>query len=87
MKLICLFGQRVGDHGEEFAPELLLAWDSYCVEDNYVGWSEALQKTKSELPAEDWQALRIIEVLVDEDEIRRMLVGPARMRGKVVCGP
>ena len=43
MNIRTMWGQRLVSHPGEFGPELMVAWDEYCVDENWDGWNEACQ--------------------------------------------
>ena len=67
MKLMCLFGLRKGY--EEEMPELMVAWDEYCVDANPEGFHDDCEKAKKSWGT-DLVAHRMIEVRINEDQLR-----------------
>lgn len=41
MRIYMLMGQRPCSYPGEYGPELIVAWDEFCVEQNPDGWEEA----------------------------------------------
>lgn len=39
MRVVCLFGERRGYEGD--MPELMVAWDEYCIDANPEGFEKA----------------------------------------------
>jgi hypothetical protein len=70
-----LWGQRVVTYDGEYAPELLLAWDEYTLDDNWDGWVEARDASIAELGSE-LAAHREIIVEVDDDAIDALFAVP-----------
>jgi hypothetical protein len=74
MKLHILFGQRKEAYEGEHAPEPLLCWSEFEIDDNPEGWEEAKEKEIEN--GKSWlQATREICLSVDGDRIRQLLVG------------
>lgn len=87
MKLHILFGQRKERYEGEHAPEALVCWDEYSVEENGEGFDEAcVAARKSNGGEEAFAAFRVIDVTVDGDKIRDMLVGQATIIGTIKGG-
>ena len=74
MRIHVLFGQRKEDYDGQYAPEALLAWDEYSREDNYDGFEEAVENEKKTV-GDQMTAMRVIDLEVDGDKIRRLLIG------------
>lgn len=80
MKLYVLFGQRK----EQYAPEALLCWEEYSVDENPDGWEEAVEAEKAKaLKSEDFSALRVITVAVDGNKIARLLNDTPAVTGTI----
>lgn len=47
MKIKLIFGHRRESYDGQYAPEVLDAWDECCLEENYEGFAESLEKQKS----------------------------------------
>lgn len=82
MRLHVLFGQRIESHEGEYGPEVLACWDEFSVDENPDGFNDACDKARADY-GRDMAAMRIIEVEVDQDKIRHMLVGRVVLAGKV----
>lgn len=82
MNLHILFGQRKQSYAGEHAPEPLLCWSEYEIEENPEGFDqEVLEKTKK--AESDFSAVRLIVVEVDQDKIARLLNEPPTVKGTV----
>lgn len=44
MKIYTLWAQRTDNHNYGLWPELLVAWDEYCIEGNEEGYEEAVKE-------------------------------------------
>ena len=77
MKLHCLFGLRKGYE----LPELMVAWDEYCVDSNPEGFEEDCEKAK-ESWGDDLVAHRMIEVKIDEEQLRAQFT-TGEMKGEI----
>lgn len=81
MKLKCLFFQRDETYEGQHAPELLCAVDEYTDDDN-PEWFVNEQKEH-----EAWMVgkgvVRVIEIEVDQDSIRRMLTKQPKIDGTI----
>lgn len=66
MKLICLFGTR--KHSLD-APELMLAWDEYSMDENPEGFSQECKDARKSW-GEDLEQWRTIEIEIDEERLR-----------------
>lgn len=82
MKIKVLFGQRKESYPGEYGPEVLFAWDEFCVDQNPEGFADALEKTRAEY-APDMAAMRLLDVEVDQDRIRRLLLATPMVSGTV----
>jgi hypothetical protein len=82
MDLHILFGQRKESYDGEHAPEALVCWTEYDVDENAEGWQEAVAKAKAE-NGEHMLAMREIRVTCDGDHIRRLLLGSPAILGTV----
>jgi len=84
MKLLILFGQRVQQYEGQYAPEALLCWDEYCVDENPDGWADAVEAEKKKaLDSKDFTAVRVIEVVVDGNKVYRLLNETPILKGEV----
>lgn len=64
MEIKCLFGMRV-DCTE---PELMVAWDEYCVDSNYEGFEEACENAKKSWGKELIMA-RMVSIQIDPQKL------------------
>lgn len=83
MRILCLFGQAKESYEGEYAPELICAVDEFVLENNPPIWD----KIKKDALAGDYEknfiSLREIEISVDGDEIRNMLLKTPTLKGIV----
>ena len=86
MMLHILFGHRKESYEGENAPEPLLCWSEFEVDDNPKGFNDAVLRTLQER-ASDFEVTRLILVHVDGDAILRILRDPPVIEGKVVHEP
>lgn len=74
MKIYAIFGQRTCDYPDEYAPELLEAWDEYAVEENPQGWDEKLDHWLSQQgPGKPFDKVEVFHLDVDEEIIYKVL--------------
>ncbi len=52
----------------EDTPELLTAWDGYCIEANWEGWEEDCRKSL-EAVGSDVEAKRFLNVHIDDNKL------------------
>ncbi len=82
MKLFILFGQRNQSYEGEYAPETLVCWEEFSVEENPEGFEgecdAAREKNKN-----DFSAFRVIHVNVDGDKIDRLLNKTPVVKGDI----
>lgn len=74
MKVHILFGVRKEDYPGQYGTEARLAWDEYCIEENPEGWAKAVEEERK-LVGDDMQAMKVVVLDVDEDRIRKLVVG------------
>jgi hypothetical protein len=82
MDLYILFGQRKENYDGEHAPEALLCWTEYDVDENGEGWDAEVAKVTA-TNATSMAAIRVVRVAVDQDKIRRLLLVPPKVEGNV----
>lgn len=83
MKLFVLFGQRKESYEGEYAPEALLVWDEYMVDDNFEGYEKAVADEKNK--SAGWmQTMRVVTLEVNQDTIREMLIGEPIVKARIV---
>lgn len=83
MKISILFGQRKETYDWEYGPEVLVAWDEYSIDENPDGFEKECDKAKYKYEAE-MAAMRVIEIEVDGDKIRDLLMGRSVVPGKIL---
>ncbi len=83
MKLLVLFGQRKESYDGEHAPEALACWTEYDAEGNPEGWEAAVAEGKKTYGS-DMITYRVIEVWVNQAQIRDLLIGTGSVQGKIV---
>lgn len=57
-------------HYSQDTPEMVEAWSEFDIDANYEGWCEARDKAVASI-GDDLHTVRVINVHVDYDEIRR----------------
>ena len=82
MKLHILFGHRHEVYAGEHAPEPLLCWSEFEVEENPDGFETAVKEILTER-SKDFAKMRMFDVHVDDDAIVRALHEKPVLRGKV----
>lgn len=82
MKLHILFGQRLQSYKGEYAPEALVCWDEFAVDENPEGFENECAKTEDKY-ASQFSAWRVIVVKVDGDKIVRLLNRAPEIEGTV----
>lgn len=80
MNLHILFAQRRQSYDGEHAPEALLCWTEFDVDENPDGFDEAVAEAQK---APDFTAFRVILVKVDGDKIDRLLNRPPVIQGEI----
>lgn len=83
MNLHILFGQRIQAREGEYAPEVLLCWTEYDIDENPEGFDEEVERAQ-EKAASDFSTTRVIIVQVDQDRITRLLNEAPVVKGKVL---
>jgi len=74
MRIYAIFGQRNCTYEDEYAPELLEAWDEYAIDENEQGWDEKLDKWFSmQGPSKEFSKIEVFHIEVDEEMIYRVL--------------
>jgi len=84
MKLYILFGQRPEEYAGQYAPEALVCWDQFCIEENPDGFDEDCKKALERCGKDAFAATKVIKVEVDGDEITRLLIGAPTIEGTIV---
>lgn len=72
MTLTCLFGTRKSEPTN--APELMVAWDEYCIDENREGFDEECETARKSWGS-DLDQWRIIDIEIDEDLLRSRFEG------------
>ncbi len=79
-----LFGQRKEQYEGQYAPEVLVAWDEFCIDENPDGWTKATEKAKTDEYSKEFVAFRIVRVAVNGHEIRNLLLASVPViRGQI----
>ncbi len=82
MDIHVLFGQRKEDYPDQYAPEVLTAWDECSIDDNPSGWEDEVESLKKQ-HAECMAAMRVIVLKVDGDDIRKALLEPPTLKAEI----
>lgn len=82
MNLKVLFIQREESYEEEYAPEALCCVDEWSDEDN-PKWFENQCQEELKKCGEDVIAYKVIEIEVDQDKIREILLNTPNIKGKI----
>lgn len=72
MNLHILFGQRKQSYDGEHAPETLLCWTEYDIDENPEGFDAAVAEAKKKAER-DFSSTRVLIVKVDGDKLDRLL--------------
>lgn len=80
MKIYTLWAQRTEHHPGEYAPELLVAWDEYCMDENGEGYDEevkaAIERNGGLGPGKGLAAVREITIEVPDGAIEKAFATP-----------
>lgn len=82
MKLFILFGQRTQSYDGQYAPEALLCWDEYCVDENPDAWEKAV-KAEQEKAEKDFSSTAVVVVNVNGDKIAKILNATPEIDGRI----
>lgn len=82
MRLAILFGQPVERYEGEYAPEPLLCWSEYQMDDNPDGWRAMLKSTEQQAVS-DGYITRLMYVEVSGEKIRSLLLDTPSIKGDV----
>lgn len=82
MKLYTLWGQRPNRYYGEHAPELLTAWDEFCVDENPEGWEEAQKEAISAAGDGAFATTKVIVIEVNQDSVDHILNHPPALPGR-----
>lgn len=87
MKIYTLWAQRTENYEGEYAPELLVAWDECCMDENGEGYTEAVKKAIEDNgglgPGKGLSAVREIILKVPNSAIEAAFAVP-EIEAKVV---
>lgn len=83
MDLYILFIQRKENFPMEYAPEALVVWDEYAMEENPEGFEEACAKTLKE-HGDQVFAHRVVRLRVDQEKIRELLIETPVIEAKML---
>ncbi len=86
MRLHILFGQRKESYSGEHAPEPLLCWSEWQVEENPDHFDNEVDEATNVNRAE-FESIRLFIVVVDQDEIRRRLLEAPKIIGMLLSTP
>ena len=76
MEVRTLWGKRPEDYEGQYAPELMVAWDEYCLEANSDGYEAEKAKAIKEWGG-DLVASRELILHVPDDAIKKLFAMPA----------
>lgn len=85
MRLYILFGHRPEEYEGQYAPEVLVCWDEFCVESNPDGFDEECAKSREKY-GDEFAAMRVFEVEVDGEEIVKHLTHHPVIQGEIKHG-
>lgn len=83
MNLHVLFIQRSEAYEGQCAPEAILAWDEFAVEEGGKEFALACERALVDA-GDDVVASAVIEIAVDQDAIRKRLLSNLKIEGKIV---
>lgn len=78
VNLVCLFGQRKNEDN----PELMVAWDEFCIDLNPKGFETACESAVSAMGT-DLIDTRIVNIQINMEDIRE-LFATANIQGKIL---
>ena len=81
MNLAILFGQSKEEYEGQYAPEPLECWSEFNVEENPEGFEEACDDAKANNGY--MTAYKVINIEVDQDKIRELLIGTPTLKGEI----
>lgn len=82
MKLHVLFGQREEAYEGQYAPEALVCWDEFGIEENPEGFENDCD-TYLEEHGDKFVTTKVIQIEVDGDEITRLLTDTPTIEGTI----
>ena len=74
MRITILLGQRKID--PESVPEVMAAWDEYCIEENPEGWDDECEKAKRSW-GDDLLAYRLVDLIVPDEKLLALFEVPS----------
>lgn len=83
MDLHILFIQRKEEYPLEYAPEALVVWDEYAMDENPEGFDEACAKALKE-HGDQVVAHKVIRFRVDQEKVRKLLLGTPVIEAKLI---
>lgn len=84
MDLHILFIQRKETYPMEYAPEALVVWDEYAMEENPEGFEELCAKSLKE-HGDQVAAHRVVRLRVDQAKIRELLLGTPLVKAELLA--
>ena len=81
MKIKLIIGHRHESYDGQYAPEVLDAWDEYCLDENYEGFTESLERQKS---ADCFASVAVVTLSVSNKDILAALYPKNEVASKVV---
>ncbi len=84
MRIKCLFGQMEESYEGQYAPELLCAIDEFTDEENSHRWDDLKAEALKDGYAQNFISLREVEIDIDQDTIRRILLSAPVVDGNIV---
>jgi len=72
MDLRVLFMQRTERYEGQHAPEAVLCWDEYSIDENPEGFNEALEKAKKPFSKDEVAGFALVRISIDGDKVRAM---------------
>lgn len=83
MLISILFIQRKESYEDEYAPEALCCIDEWQLEDGAGKWWQEECDKQLKQAGDDIIAHKIIDVEVDQNQIRSLLVGKSKINGEI----
>lgn len=87
MKIHMLVAHRNPSDTDEYGPEVCVAWDEYCVDENYQGFRDEIAEYKLKYPTSEKQheygVYGEITVTIDTDVVMGVLRPYAEVSGTV----
>ena len=82
MNLHILFGQRRQSYDGEFAPEPLLCWSAYEIDENPEGYDGAVEAAQKKAE-KDFSSTQVFIIKVDGEKIAKILNEPVVIKGEI----